>query len=197
MLLKRLDVVNACLATMGESPLVEIEDDHPLVAAALLDLKTAMTREMSRKWWFNQDFIYLQQANDKFIYIPGDAISCVPHERDDLTVRGRRLFDRYNNTYEIQGPVLCYILRSIPFEDLPAMAQVLVRDRTVLSFQLNYDADDSKTAELKTAYLDSYRTLNAENTRQINANVLRIPGIATKRRRAGNRVGRPVTRWGI
>lgn len=186
-MLTELNVVNACLATLGENPLVELEEDHPLVAAARQNFREAMVIEMGRKWWFNTDYLELQQANDKFIYIPQDAISCVPIERDDLTVRGRRLYNRYAGTYEVQGPVLVYVVRDLEFSELPVTAQLLVRDRTVLSFQLNYDADETRTAKLEQAYVNSYMTLNAENIRQQNVNMLNMPGATRLRHRAGYR----------
>lgn len=186
-MLTELNVVNACLATLGENPLVELEEDHPLVAAARQNFREAMVTEMGRKWWFNTDYLELKQANDKFIYIPQDAISCVPIERDDLTVRGRRLYNRYAGTYEVQGSVLVYVIRNLEFSELPVTAQLLVRDRTVLSFQLNYDADETRTAKLEQAYVNSYMTLNAENIRQQNVNMLNMPGATRLRHRAGYR----------
>lgn len=186
-MLTELNVVNSCLATLGENPLVELEEDHPLVAAARQNFSEAMVTEMGRKWWFNTDYLNLQQANDKFIYIPQDAISCVPIDRDDLTVRGRRLYNRYEGTFLVKGPVYCYVIRNISFEDLPVPAQLLVRDRTVLSFQLNYDADESRTSKLEQAYVNSYMTLNAENIRQQNVNMLNMPGAARLRSRVGYR----------
>ena len=50
-----LDVVNACLATLGELPLVELTDEHPMVAAARVNLTEAIVSEMHRQWWFNTD----------------------------------------------------------------------------------------------------------------------------------------------
>lgn len=189
-MLTELDVINACLATMSEMPLVELDDDHPLVASARQNFREAMVKVMGLKWWFNTDFLTLKQANDKFIYVPQDAISCVPLYRDDLTMRGRRLYDRYNGTYEVTGPVEVYVIRSIPFEDLPLPAQILVRDRTVLDFQMNYDGDELRTQKLEQAFATSYRQVNAENTRQLNINVFRMQETMRSRHRAGYRTSR-------
>lgn len=189
-MLTELDVINACLATMSEMPLVELDDDHPLVASARQNFKEALVKEMGLKWWFNTDFLSLKQANDKFIYVPQDAVSCVPLYRDDLTMRGRRLYDRYNGTYEITGPIDVYVIRNIPFEELPLPAQILVRDRTVLDFQMNYDGDELRTRKLEEAYARSYRQVNAENTRQLNINVFRMQETMRARHRAGYRTSR-------
>lgn len=186
-MLTELDVVNSCLATIGEMPLVELSDDHPLIAAARQNFQEAIVSETARQWWFNTDYCILQQANDKFVYVPGDAIAVTPLDRLDLTMRGRRLYDRTNSTYEVTGPVRCWVIRNLIFDELPAPAQLLVKHSTVLQFQMNYDADESKTQKLEALYTAAYRTLNAEHTRQIRLNALNQPQIAMMRMRAGVR----------
>lgn len=188
-MLTELDVVNACLATLGETPLVELSDDHPMVPSARQDLREAMVQEMGRVWWFNTDYCQLSGANKEgFVYTPADAISVKVIGRDDLTMRSRRLYDRYTSTYNIgPGPFQCIVVRELPFEDLPAQAQAVVRHATVLQFQLNYDADERKTAKLEALYGNAYTTLNAEHIRQIALNGLQTPEIMASRRNAGVR----------
>lgn len=186
-MLTELDIINSCLATIGEMPLVELSDDHPLVAAARQNFKEAVVAETSKQWWFNTDYCILRQANDSFVYVPGDAIAVTPMDRIDLTMRGRRLYDRTNSTYEVTGPVRCWVIRNLAFDELPAPAQLLVKHATVLQFQMNYDADESKTQKLEVLYNTAYRTLNAEHTRQIRLNALNQPEIVMMKRQAGVR----------
>lgn len=184
-MITELDVVNSCLATIGELPLVELADDHPLVAAARQNFNEARVAEVSRQWWFNTDYCTLEQANDKFIYVPGDAIAVTPIGRDELTMRGRRLYNRLESTFEVAGPIRAWVIRDIQFDELPAPAQLLVKHATVLQFQLNYDADEAKTQKLEALYSNSYRLLNAEHTRQVRLNQLNMPEFATARMFAG------------
>lgn len=184
-MISELDVVNSCLATIGELPLVELSDDHPLVAAARQNFHEARVSEVSRQWWFNTDYCTLQQANDKFIYVPGDAIAVTPIGRDELTMRGRRLYNRLESTFEVAGPVRAWVIRDVPFDELPAPAQLLCKHACVLQFQLNYDADEAKTRKLEALYSNSYRLLNAEHIRQVRLNALNMPEVAMHRMYAG------------
>lgn len=184
-MLTELDVVNGCLATIGELPLVELNDDHPLIAAARGSFKMARVAEVSRQWWFNTDFLVLEQANDSFVYAPSDALAVNPLTRRELTLRGRRLYNRMGGTYIVEGPVSCWVIRDLDFADLPSPAQLLVHHSAVLHFQINYDADESKTLKLEKIKYDAHLTLNAEHIRQVRLNNLELPEVAYKRMAAG------------
>lgn len=180
-----LDVVNACLATLGELPLVELTDEHPMAAAAQTNLKEALVTEMHRQWWFNTDFVTLAPTEEGYIYAPEDAVAVKVDGSPELILRGRRLYNRYTSTYDMQGAVRAIVVRNIPFDDLPSPAQILVKDSCVMQFQINYDSDNAKTAQLNEKYANSYRLLNAEHSRQIQANGLESPYAALARHNAG------------
>lgn len=167
-----LDVVNACLATIGESPLVELEDDHDMVAAARQTMRQSTVAVMHRPWWFNTDFMSLQVANDHFIYVPRDAVAVNVIGRSDLTQRGRRLYNRFESTYEMNGPVRVIVTRDLPYEDLPTPAQLHLLNHTVLAFQTDFDGDNSKFQKLQGLLSQSYVSLNTEHIRQIALNGL-------------------------
>lgn len=186
MAITELDVVNACLATLGEIPLVELQDDHPLVAAARQNMAESIIAEMHRQWWFNTDQITLSAAADSgFVYVPADAIAVNVYDRTGLTLRGRRLYDTFKSTYALKGTFHAEVVRDLPFEDLPVTAQLLVQHATVLRFQINYDADESKTSKQSALYDRQYRLLNAEHTRQIALNGLQTPSVYRRRLFAG------------
>lgn len=193
-----LDVVNSCLATLGELPLVELTDEHPMVAAARSNLTEALVSEMHRQWWFNTDYVRLAATEEGFVYAPEDAVAVKIDGMPDLILRGRRLYNRYESTYELTGlSVVAVVVRNLPYEDLPAPAQVLVKDSCVLQFQLNYDADTVKTQQLTAKYQNSYRLLNAEHARQIQANGLESPYAGLARHNAGVYPRRTRTRGSI
>lgn len=167
-----LDVVNACLATIGESPLVELEDDHDMVAAARQHMRQSTVAVMHRPWWFNTDYVTLHVANDHFLYVPRDAVAVNVVGRGDLTQRGRRLYNRFESTYEMTGPVRVVVTRDLPYEDLPTPAQLHLLNHTALAFQTSLDGDNSKAQKLMLSLTDSYRSLNTEHIRQIALNGL-------------------------
>lgn len=177
-MLTELEVVNACLATVGELPLVELSDDHPLVAPARQEFKMARVSVGGKQWWFNTDRVTLQTANDSFVYAPQDAVAVTPINRADLSLRGRRLYNRMESTYSVRGPIQCWVIRDIPYEELPVPAQVLILHTAVLAFQKNYDADEAKTVKIERQRMDAYLTLNAEHIRQIRLNPFLSPEVA-------------------
>lgn len=183
MYFQELDVVNACLATVGETPLVELEDDHDLVAAARRTMRQSNLAVMHRPWWFNTDYSTLQVANDHFIYVPRDAVAVNVCDRDDLTLRGRRLWNRFKSTYEMEYPVRVIVTRDLPFEDLPSPAQLHLLNHTVAAFQANMDGDNNKKPDLQRALQESYINLNSEHARQIKLNGLETMFAAVNKQR--------------
>ena len=180
MRLTQLDVVNQCLASMGETPLNTVDADHPFVAAALLKMKTCLTQELAKGWWFNTDYLTLTpDPNTKFIYVPTDAIDVKPmDDGNSWVVRGRRLYDRSTSTYEFAKPVAVELIREVPFDDLPMQANHVVAARTVLDFQNDYDGDAQKYNKLGGAYQQAFTTLRAEHIRQMKSNMLSNPSVA-------------------
>jgi len=192
MRLTELDIVNQCLATMGETPVNAVDADHPYVAAALMKLKTVSVQELSRGWWFNTDLITLHpDATTHFVYVPNDAIGVNPNDRGSAYVlRGRRLYDRYRSTYEFATDVLVELVRGVPLEDLPPLATHMIAARCALDFQNAFDGDGDKYNKLGAAYQQVYNTLRAEHIRQVKANMFHNPAVQLQMRGI-----RPQTRW--
>lgn len=174
MFLTELDVVNDCLSTLGELPVNELDDEHVLIAAARRCFKQVNLREQSKQWWFNTEFVKLTTDADSHVFTPSDAIRCDPIEREYPYVqRGRRLYDPNDATYKIKHPwVVCRLVRSVVFEDLPPSAQIVVSIATQLKFMAAYDADRVKYGQLITEYQESYANMNAEHIRNSATNIL-------------------------
>lgn len=180
-----LDVLNEMLATMGEAPLNQIDEDHPYVAAGKRFLATSNRRVQGAGWWFNKEVLTLQpDATSKFVYVPLDIISCDADEgycRYRYIQRGTRLYDLSNGSYEInERTVRVFVIRLIPFEDLPPAAQDAVALDAVLAFQENYDADQQKTVQVTMKAGRAMMQLNSEHTRQVNANYIHNTSVGAK-----------------
>jgi hypothetical protein len=174
-----LDVINACLASLGEAPLNEADDDHPLVAPARTALKTANMREQAKSWWFNRELVTLTpDPSSGFIYTPDDAIRVDPTNTTlNYVQRGRRLYNSYapNSTtpYVFTSPVTCWLVRLVLFEDIPPSAQVVISLAAQVSFQKDYDADATKYKQVLAEYTEALLSLSAENIRNQNINMIR------------------------
>ena len=179
-----LDVVNSCLATMGETPLNAITEPHSYKGAAVKALNEANKRLQASGWWFNTEAITLAPAPvTGHLQLPTDCIGWRSQVRTRdtlvrqlpkpwLVLRGSRLYDTRSQSYTHTESVVGELTRLIPFEDLPPTFSDYVAAEAVLRFQSNFDADNSKRGELNEALRLARIAANAENTRQASVNLL-------------------------
>jgi hypothetical protein len=176
MFITKLDVVNACLATMGETPLNTLEDDHSYKDAALNILKQVNLIEQKRGWWFNSEYTrLLPDAISKYISVPQDAVAVKTIDRwytPPYAQRGTRLYNVSRNTYEWERHVDVDLVRVLPFEDLPFHAADTVNFGTVMRFQREFDGDNTRYSQLSQDYSRARLELSAENTRNRRPNLL-------------------------
>lgn len=175
MFINSLDVVNSCLGTIGEVPLNSLDTDHPYVSASVKLLREANARVQSRGWWFNRETITLHPDEvSREITVPPDILSLDTQSGQlKYAVRGRRLYDLGKGTYQFtEGPVTVVIVRLLPFEDLPFIAQDVVQAATVVRFVESYDADRSRVEQVRADYALAEANCNAEHVRNSNANFL-------------------------
>lgn len=175
-----LDVVNDCLALLGELPVNDLETPHPAVPGARRLLTNTNELLQADRWWFNTEFTTLTpQVGNKRIVVPGDtaAIDTIPR-RPGVTVRGTYLYDTDKGSYEFGAPMEVRLHRVVPFDQLPLSARRYISAEAQLRFQNTIDADALKTRELKEERTMAYRLMNAEHIRNVRANMLTRPGVA-------------------
>lgn len=184
--LNELDVVNKCIGTLGESPLNSLSDEHPLMAAALQALKVASMRVQARVWWFNRELTTLvPDTINGSIFLPADTIRLDPTDTSlNYVQRGNRLYKPYappsEDKYRFTKSVQCWLVRNLPFTDLPPTAQTAVMFAAVLDFQKEYDSDTDASAALTKDLGDAMVQLNTDHIRNVNANVLNRPSLQRK-----------------
>lgn len=184
-----LEVVNACLATMGQSPLNSLLDDHPYKAAAQLKLQTSNRREQKRGWWFNSEYLkLLPEVDTKYIKIPQDVLAVKPIEKlqPPFGQRGTRLYNNSTNSYEWDWPVWVDCIRLLNFEDLPSAAADAVSTGAVLRFQRDFDSDSQRERSLAADYTMARAELVAEDTRNVRPNLLMTHSNQWKMSQMGN-----------
>lgn len=168
----RLEVLNACLATMGEKPLNSLNDPHPMRSAALGRLYTENRRRQAKGVWFNQEEITLDPSPaDSRIYLPGDAISFRAPTRD-TAIRAKKLYDLKNGTNLFTDSISGQLIRLVPFEDLPESAAAYYAAEVVLKFQMDYDGDSTKTRQLAADRDDAKVEYNIDHTRNRKTNLI-------------------------
>lgn len=189
MFISELDVVNDCLALLGETSLNSLDDEHTYVADARRALRIANVREQGKGWWFNRERVQLTpDPQSNFIYVPEDTISIDPVSAwTHLVQRGRRLYDPQGAGYAIGQPVLVTMLRLIPFEELPPPAAAYISLCTQRDFSKNFDADRAKVELLLRDQAEAIITLRAEDIRNAGVNLLYRPSTLAKMNALGAR----------
>lgn len=172
--LSELDVVNEMLGGLGEAPLNTLDEEHPLVPAARRTLRLAAAELQAQRWWFNSEFVTLApDPSTGDVITPGDAISVDPVDPyDHLVQRGRRLYDPTNETYNIARSIRCKLVREIPYEDLPRIAQNLISTQAQFNFNKAYDGDRQKLSLLSDELARATAVLRAEHVSAMDVNLL-------------------------
>lgn len=181
-LMTELDVVNRCLATMGELPINSIEGSrNPIVTNARNAFKDKTIDEQATGWWFNIETIKLfpQEVDSNGVGIyraPSDTLALSTDQDFNprwLTLRQNKLYHSGKGEYFTGSQqVQVRIVRLVPFDDLPYSAQRLIREATVFKFQQDYDGDELKIQEAQAQYSDAYTNCMADHTRSVKANML-------------------------
>lgn len=167
-----LEVVNACLASMGEKPINSINDPHPMRYAATQLLYRENRRRQAVGRWYNKETIELQpDALDHKVYLPGDTIGFQTLGRQ-VAIRGRKLYDLKNGTDVWTENVKGTLVRLVKFDELPESAAAYIASEVVLKFQLDYDGDSTKTRQLVTDRDDAKELENVDNIRNARNNLL-------------------------
>lgn len=176
--LTRLDVVNDMLACLGEFPANSLEEGHPMVPTAVRTLTIASSREQTKGWWFNRELTDLVPDTAGDIYLPNDVLKVDPEQTNlHYVQRGRRLYKPYepnaSTKYTFDKTVRVWLIRDLPFDDLPATAQFLISYSAQLDFMKAYEADPQKFQQVGVQYTDAIRTINSEHVRAQDVNMLR------------------------
>lgn len=178
-----LDVVNECLATLGEAPLNTMLEPHVFRGTAQRTLAKASKEIQSKGWWFNTEAATLSPATNGEVYLPADCLKWQSGVRTaDMLVRGQpkpwlvqrgqRLYDTRTQSYAITEDVAGELVREVPFTDLPPVISAYIASYTVLQFQVNFDADRAREERLVQRVALTRAEANAENTRQLGVNLL-------------------------
>ncbi len=194
-----LDVVNDCLASMGETPLNTLAEPHEFKASAQKQLAKANRRIQGPGWWFNtEDYTVSPAPGTGHGVLPGDTIKWQSGVRKSDTLvngqskpwivqRGGRLYDTRTRTYVLTEDVIGNIVRLVPFADLPPVINDYIAAEAVLRFQSLFDADNSKRQELQQEVTLARAQANAENIRQQRVNMLNNNSRLARIRRVTNR----------
>ncbi len=137
-----LDAINIMLGTIGESPINSLDAATGVVDAvtARSILSEVAVQVQEEGWHFNTDyeFVLTPDASTKEIYVAPNTIEVdvSPYTSDvDVAIRGNRLYDRKNKTYQFQKDIKADLTILLEFNELPQAARHYITIRAARVFQ--------------------------------------------------------------
>ena len=124
------DAINICLTTIGESPIASSTSITGHYEAELADtfIDEALTEVLAQGFHFNTDEDWdLVPDSSGYIAIPSGALSVDASETNiNYIVKEGKLYDKEEQSYIFTDTVKADITWEIAFDDLHAIAQILV-----------------------------------------------------------------------
>lgn len=193
----KLDLVNHMLQVTGERRVNTLETGHPSVIQAIQALESWNRDFQGKGWWFNTNrTVSLLPNNLGEVLIPTEALSysITKHQLDwqqpavksQLVKRGNRLYDSYNNTYEINRTILADLVILLEIEDLPQAAASYLKHYAAAEYYVDDDGDLNKAARLNERVMLAWQNLKSEQMRVQSVNAFDSPAAQNLRHRINN-----------
>lgn len=149
----KLQVINAMLGTIGESPVNSIDDEeNELLNNALQMYDRVIPELLSEGWWFNTEIAKLSyDVHSERVKVPNDALQ-VRAENPNYVIRGLALYDVSKGDW-VKKDVTVELIRNLPIEEIPTPVCYLAETMCSLHFIRYYDADTSKINQLQAFYV--------------------------------------------
>jgi hypothetical protein len=133
-----LQAVNQVLATIGESPLESLSDTLPQIGELILETLHRTAREvLSHGWAFNTDYDVTLSPDPatSTISVPEDTLKIdvlfwPGSGVDVISLRGDRLYNSDEGTFEFDDYVRVSLVRALPWDDTPESFRQYVTART-------------------------------------------------------------------
>ena len=139
-----LEAVNTMLSSIGEAPVNSLASGFEDAELAESIINNVNREVQSKGFVFNTDLEYtLFPGSDGTVHLPAnilrvDTTKLVRSSEEDIVERGRKLYDRKNNTFNLSkkttGIKLDLIIQ-LDFEDLPEPARRYIALRSARIFQ--------------------------------------------------------------
>ena len=138
-----LDAINIMLGTIGESPINSLEAATGVVDAvtARSILAEVSVQVQEEGWHFNTEYEFelTPELTTKEVYVPPNVIEADASKYDrndiDVAIRGNRLYDRRNKTFQFDRPIKADLTVLLEFNELPQAARHYITIRAARVFQ--------------------------------------------------------------
>ena len=178
--LNELEAVNMMLAAIGETPASSLENVTSVYVEQAQNLLRITSRQIQELGLHcNTDRAYRISPNtDGEIVLPLNTLDCdeiIPQGNyfRDLTVRGSKLYDTINHTFDIGEAVYVDIVRFLDFEELPANTRDYITVRAARVFHDQTLGDQVEHQFTKQDEVEAKRRFTRSQLRNSDRNFLR------------------------
>ena len=197
-----LDAINIVLRAVGEGRVQDVDSTHPSVETARDLINEAQELILAQGLWFNNEYsVTIPRDNLGHAHVPVGTISVTSFVANyELLLRGTKLYDPNNNTYDLSDlpEVIINYISNPHFDDIPVLAQQAIAYRAAAEFIADDDGDDVKYKRAHSRAEQSAITLATEDMKQRRFNAMNSPTTARVRSgmhgasggvRSGNTIG--------
>lgn len=180
----RLEAVNHMLGMIGEAPVTTLSGDLTVdVLTAMSTLSQTLKDTLAEGWHFNTEYEYPMTRNgDNEIVIPGDIIHVdLPPElgKDyQVVMRGNRLYDLTNHTYEFDEDLEVTVKRLLDYESLPLAARAYIMHKAARLFQGKQLGNPDIAREANQNEINAYIAMKLDEDEQADHNVFNNYSVA-------------------
>lgn len=175
-----LDAVNIMLGTIGESPINSLDAATGVVDAvtARAILSEVSVQVQEEGWHFNTDyeFVLTPALSTKEIYVAANTIEvdASAYDRNDIDVaiRGNRLYDRKNKTYQFEQSIKADLTILLEFNELPQAARHYITIRAARVFQQRVIGSDTLGSFTEKDEARALRSMRRYESKTADYNIL-------------------------
>ena len=179
----KLEAVNKALQMMGEAPLNSLQGLFGLGNLAETTINSVSRKIQVEGWSFNTDYqqSLVRDSTTNHISV-GDNVSRIvvdhfDYPDIDVVQRGKKLYDRKNNTYEFATNLKVDMTIILDWDDLPEHARLYIMTKTGRELQESMIGSKDLTEinllveqEVRSQFLEEETTLSEHNMIRGHAN---------------------------
>lgn len=191
-MLTLLQAVNSILRNLGTSAVTSTEVSNPDVQAALNMIDEKRLSVQSTGWWFNtQNNITLPLNLVNECLVPSNTLKIdTKHDGLDVVQQGRKLFDRGNNTFKFDQPIVIgELVVVVDWDNLPFTAREVIKFAAMHQVQSDLEGDAQKLQQIEGQLNGAYLAMKREHVqnRDVNAFTSKRASRLLGRRNRSNR----------
>lgn len=177
----KLDAINQMLGGIGQTPVSSPTSQNPAVLSAVATLNRIDKKLQSKGWYFNTDYTLTLSYNSvtKDVIVPGNTLSVDPSDASlPYVLRGTRLYNQNEATFEIGTNVDVTLIQLIDFEELPELAAAAIAAAATVQLVLDLVGDNIKLQYLMEERRIAFVDLKIEDIKWTNKRVTTNPSVS-------------------